>query len=76
MRDAAVDRAIGGDQRLADHLPAEHALPADLRAHAAKQIHLERLDVENGEELVEGAAHDVGLYQFCKRSGTALGRRK
>ena len=45
--DTAVDGAIGGDQGLADHLTAEHALPADLRAHAAKQIHLERFDVED-----------------------------
>ena len=58
MRDTAIDGAIGGDQSLADHLPAEHALPADLRAHAAKQIHLERFDVENGEKLVQRAAHD------------------
>ena len=34
MRQAAVHRAMGRDQRLADHLAAEHALPADLRAQA------------------------------------------
>ena len=59
MGGAAIDRAVGRDQRLADHLPAEHALPADLRAHAAKQIHLERFDVEDGEKLVESAAHGL-----------------
>jgi len=53
MGGAAIDRAVGRDQRLADHLPAEYALPADLRAHAAEQIHLERFDVEDGEKLVE-----------------------
>ena len=62
MRRAAVDGAAGRDQRLADHLPAEHALPADLRARAAEQILLERLEVEDGEKLVEGAAHDVAAF--------------
>ena len=46
MGSRALDRAGGRDQRLADHLAAEHALPADLRAAAAKQVHLERLEIE------------------------------
>jgi hypothetical protein len=36
MRRPALDRAHGGDQRLPDHLAAEHTLPADLRAAAAE----------------------------------------
>src|SRR6516164_4432102 len=31
-----VDGAAGGNKRLPDHLPAEHALPADLRRAAAE----------------------------------------
>ena len=46
-----------GDQRLADHLPAEHALPAALRALSAKQVHLELFEVENGEKIGNGAGH-------------------
>jgi hypothetical protein len=41
-----VDGAAGRDQRLADHLAAEHALPARLRAAPAKQVYLERLEIE------------------------------
>ena len=51
MRQHALDGAGGGDQRLADHLAAEHALPADLRAAAAKQVHLELFEVEDGEQV-------------------------
>jgi hypothetical protein len=42
---------------LPDHLPAEHPLPADLRAQPAEQILLQRFDVEDGEKLIESAAH-------------------
>ena len=49
-----VDRAAGGDQRLADHLAAEHPLPALLRRAAAKQIHLDRLEIEDGDEVLNG----------------------
>ena len=73
MSGTAVDRAIGGDERLADHLSAEDALPADLRAHAAIQVLFERLDVEDGEKLVEGAAHGA-LYQFWPSEAEREGR--
>ena len=46
VRRPALDRAARGDQRLADHLAAEHALPADLGAAAAEQIEFERLEIE------------------------------
>ena len=57
MRRAALDGAAGRDQRLADHLAAEHPLPAGLRATAAEQVHLERLEVEDGEEVLDGGGH-------------------
>src|SRR5205814_4912503 len=44
VRRAAVHSAAGRDQRLTDHLPAEHALPAILWATAAKKIHFKLLD--------------------------------
>ena len=53
----AFDGAAGRDQRLADHLAAEHALPADLGRAAAKQIHLDRLEIENGEKILDGGGH-------------------
>ena len=55
MGDAlARHRAHGRHQGLAQHLPAEHALPGLLRAAAAKQVILERLQVQNGEEVLDG----------------------
>ena len=51
----AVHRANGGHERLAQHLPAEHALPRLLRAAAAKQVILQPLQVQNGEEAVDRA---------------------
>ena len=57
MRLAALHGAAGGDQRLADHLAAEHPLPAHLRALAAKQIDLERLEIEDGEKVRHGGRH-------------------
>ena len=47
-------RARGGDQRLADHLPAEHPLPADLRAFPAKQTGFQPLDIEEGRGELAG----------------------
>ena len=47
------DRAAGGDQRLADDLAAEHALPARLRRPAAEQIQFERFEIEDGENVLK-----------------------
>ena len=44
MRQAPLHGAVRRDQRLADHLPAENALPAGLRAQAPKQVLLERFE--------------------------------
>src|SRR5262249_2088421 len=47
MRQPAFPRAGRGAQGLADHLPAEHALPADLRAQAPEQILFEPLYIKD-----------------------------
>ena len=62
MRQRALDGAGGGDQRLADHLAAEHALQADLRAAAAEQIHLELFEIEDGEQVCDGGGHGSTLW--------------
>ena len=49
-----VDGAAGRDQRLADHLAAEHPLPGDLRRAPAEQVHLELFEVEDFEEGLDG----------------------
>ncbi len=72
MRLAALDGAAGGDQRLADHLAAEDALPADLRAVAAEQVDLEPLEIEDLKEVVDGAGHAEGLASDGAACGRAL----
>ena len=57
MRVAASDGAVRRYERLPDYLAAEHALPADLRAQAAVEVHLEPFDVEDGQKLIKRAAH-------------------
>ena len=55
MRRTAFDGAAGRDQRLPDHLAAEHALPAILRAAATKQVHLDLFEVEHVEHGLDGS---------------------
>jgi hypothetical protein len=52
-----IDRAAGGNQRLANHLAAKNALPADLRRTASKQIYLDRFKIEDGEQILHGRSH-------------------
>src|SRR6185503_9450968 len=56
MTNIGRHRAHGGHQRLAQHLAAVDPLPALLRAAAAKQVLLQRLQVQNGEQTLERAA--------------------
>src|SRR5690349_20427668 len=51
--------ALSRDQCLADHLPAEHALPAHLRAATSKEVVFERFQVENGKQFLHGRRHRV-----------------
>ena len=60
-------RAHGRHQGLPQGLAAEHALPGLLRAAAAKQVILERLQVQNGEQVLDG----TGRLGFAWRHDTA-----
>ena len=52
------------DQRLAEHLPAEHALPAVLRARAAEQVHLDLLEVQEVDQsLKEGFMPRISSFR-------------
>ena len=55
MADAILDGAVGRDQRLTQDLPAEDALPAVLGRHAAEDVVLDPLKVEQGQELGQRA---------------------
>ena len=57
MRQPALDGAACRHHRLPDHLAAEHPLPARLRAVAAEQVHLERLEVEDGNQVDQAFGH-------------------
>jgi len=57
MGQAAFDGAACRHHRLSDHLPTEHPLPARLRAVAAKQVHLDRLEIENGNQVNQAFGH-------------------
>ena len=50
-----VDRACRGDQRLAGHLPAEHPLAALVGRDAPEDVDLDGLEVEQGDQVVEGS---------------------
>ena len=58
VRPAILDGPAGGDERLADDLPAEDPLPTDLGAAAAIEIVLELLQIENRQKVVDGAGHE------------------
>ena len=57
------------DQRLADHLPAEDALATLLRARAAEQVDLDRLEIEELDQSLQDGLHAANLLvprQGCK----------
>src|SRR5690349_984908 len=56
-RTAGVDGAYRRDESLANHLAAKDPLPADLRRAATEQIHFERFEVENTEQVLDGGRH-------------------
>ncbi len=73
------DGSQGGNQRLTDHLAAKDALPADLRAAAAEKIVFERLQVEYGQQIVDGFGHGnrfqgaVVAGNWPRQSGVVFG---
>ena len=70
---ALLHRAIGGDQGLSDHLSAEHALPAHIRAVTAKQVHLDLLEIEQVDQVLDWIL--VGLLRSVGH-GHSWGKRE
>jgi hypothetical protein len=68
MRQPAFDGAACRYHRLSDHLPAEHPLPARLRAVAAKQVHLDRFEIENGNQVDQSLGH-CSAFNFLVSPG-------
>ena len=54
---ALVHGSAGRHQRLAQHLPPEDALRAVDRALAPEEVHLQVLQVQQIQQLVESASH-------------------
>jgi hypothetical protein len=71
---ASVHGAAGRDQRLPDHLASEHPLPADLRAPAPEEIDLELLEIEDCEEVGDGAGHQG--FRTARNAGMWTGACK
>src|SRR6185437_9015423 len=69
---AGLDRAHRSDQRLADHLATEHALPAHLRRATAEQIYLQWLKIEDIEQVVDGGGHGAGRVRVKSRFQPAM----
>src|SRR3954452_11192196 len=59
MRQPPLHGAAARPHRLADHLATESPLPARLRAVAAKQVHLELLEVEDGDQVDQAFGHEA-----------------
>src|SRR5262249_57211718 len=57
MRQPAFDGAARRDHCLPDHLPTKDPLPARLRAVAAEQVDLQRLNIEDGEKVDQALGH-------------------
>src|SRR5450631_4209857 len=57
MWQAAFDGAACRYHRLPNHLPAEHPLPACFRAVAAEQVHLERFEIEDRNQVNQAFGH-------------------
>ena len=62
-----VDRACRGDERLTGNLTTEHALAVLVGLDAAEDIHLDRLEVEEFDEIRQCVSHPVMLP---RRPGT------
>jgi len=56
-RPAGIDGAHGRNEGLSDDLAAKDPLPADLRRAAAEQVHFERFEVEDIEQVLYGGGH-------------------
>src|SRR5580704_690909 len=56
MAESPVHRSRGGDERLAQHLTAENALRSVLGTGAAKDIDLDGLKIEQGNQLIDRRA--------------------
>ncbi len=52
-----IDGSGGGDQRLAGDLATEHALTVLVGLHAAEDVDLDRLEVEQFDQILECVRH-------------------
>ena len=57
-RSAGINGAHRRDEGLPDHLTTKDPLPADLRRAAAEQVHFERFEVKDIEQVLYGGRHE------------------
>ena len=65
--DAPLDGPLGGDQRLADHLAAEHPGAPQVLRLAAEEVHLELLEVELADQGLQRVVHGVSPGALSSR---------
>ena len=68
---AALDRAAGRHERLAEHLSTEYLRAADVAALAAEQVHLETLELEQADQVGELLVHLRGPRRMLTRKRRA-----
>ena len=54
---AGIDRTVGSNQRLPEHLATEYLWAADVATRAAEQIDLERLEIEERQHVGQALIH-------------------
>ena len=57
VRQSSLHGPARGDQRLTDDLSPEDGLPAEVPGLAPEEVHLQRLEVEEPEQIVERRPH-------------------
>jgi hypothetical protein len=57
MWQPALDRAARRHHRLPDHLSAKNPLPTGFRTVAAEHIHLDRFEIEDGNQVNQAFGH-------------------
>ena len=68
---SVLDRAAGGHERLSGHLAAEHPLALLVGLGAPEDVDLNGLEVQQGDEELQGRAHRpmfAGCRSRCDRA--------
>jgi hypothetical protein len=71
MHVATIDGGARRDQRLPEHLAAEHLRAADVAALAAEQVELDALELEQAQQVIEQVIHRRFAFSPRHRAASA-----